>query len=269
MKTALTIAGSDSGGGAGIQADLKTFAAFGVYGSTAVTAITAQNTCAVGTIHPVPPELVRDQIDAVLSDIGADALKTGMLFSGEIILAVTEALEPYAPAHLVVDPVMVAKNGAVLLQADARRVLIEKLFPLCEVLMPNLPEAEMLLGRAVKDPSAMRDAAAALCGLGPRAVILKGGHLEGDILDLLFDGDRFLELRGPRIATRHTHGTGCTLSAAVAACLARGAAVADAFSSARDYVARAIGAAPGFGSGAGPLHHGVKPPPPYDEVTTS
>ncbi|MHC4943518.1 MAG: bifunctional hydroxymethylpyrimidine kinase/phosphomethylpyrimidine kinase, partial [Planctomycetota bacterium] len=240
MKKALTIAGSDSGGGAGIQADLKTFAAFGIFGTSAITAITAQNTLEVTSIHPVPPGVVKDQVDAVLSDIGADAVKTGMLFSAEIVTAVAQVLADHGPPHVVVDPVMISKSGAELLDAGARAVVKEELLPLCEVLTPNLPEAEALLNRPVKTVDEMREAAASLHRLGPPYVLVKGGHLEGEVVDILYDGRALHEFRSERIDTRHTHGTGCTLSSAIAACLALGMKVPEAVGTARDYVARAI-----------------------------
>ena len=269
MKRALTIAGSDSGGGAGIQADLKTFSAFRIYGASVITAITAQNTLGVRSIHAVPGDIVRDQLEAVLDDIGFDALKTGMLFSVEIIEAVASVLTVRRPPHLVVDPVMVAKSGAELLKADARDTAVKSIFPLCDVLMPNIPEAEVILGRPIREPKDMRDAAKALIDLGPRFVIMKGGHLEGEIIDILHDGTDFFEIRGPRIMTPHTHGTGCTLSAALAACLALGYNVREAFEFARAYVVRAMKAAPGIGAGQGPLNHGVEPPLPHiDDLQT-
>lgn len=265
MKIALTIAGSDSGGGAGIQADLKTFSAFRTYGASVITAITAQNTLGVRSIHAVPGEIVRDQLEAVLDDMGIDAVKTGMLFSVEIIEAVASVLTARRLPHLVVDPVMVAKSGAELLKAEARDTVVKSIFPLCEVLTPNIPEAEVILGRPVREPRDMRDAARALIDLGPRFVVMKGGHLEGEIIDILHDGTDFFEIRGPRIMTPHTHGTGCTLSAALAACLALGYNVRESFESARAYVVRAMKAAPGFGAGQGPLNHGVEPPLPHTE----
>ena len=265
MKRALTIAGSDSGGGAGIQADLKTFSAFRIYGASVVTAITAQNTIGVRAVHAVPGEVVRDQLEAVLDDIGVDAMKTGMLFSVEIIEAVAAVLEARRPPRLVVDPVMIAKSGAELLKAEARKSVVKSIFPLCEVLTPNLPEAAIILDSPVRDAGDMRDAARALFDLGPRFVVMKGGHLEGEITDILHDGVDFFELRGPRIMTPHTHGTGCTFSAALAACLARGYTVKEAFESARAYVVRAMKAAPGIGAGQGPLNHGVEPPLPRTE----
>ena len=253
---ALTIAGSDSGGGAGIQADLKTFAAFGVYGASAVTAITAQNTLGVQAIHEVPAEVVAAQIDAVLSDIGADAVKTGMLSSTAIIAAVADRLRAYGVTRLVVDPVMVAKSGDRLLRDDAVAALRELLLPLAEVVTPNASEAGVLAGMEVVDGDSAREAARRIHALGPRYVIVKGGHLGGPTSDDLgFDGERFEVLSGRRIATRHTHGTGCTFSAAIAAELARGLSPLDAARAAKAYVQGAIEHAEPIGAGHGPLNH--------------
>jgi hydroxymethylpyrimidine/phosphomethylpyrimidine kinase len=253
---ALTIAGSDSGGGAGIQADLKTFAAFGVYGASAVTAITAQNTIGVRAIHDVPASVVAAQIDAVLDDIGADAAKTGMLSSPEIIETVADRLRAHAVAALVVDPVMVAKSGDRLLREDAVRALRDLLLPLAAVVTPNAPEATVLSGIDVVDATSAREAARRIHDLGPALVVVKGGHLDGDTSDdLVFDGRTFEVLSGPRIATRHTHGTGCTFSAAICACLARGLAPFAAVREARTYVQGAIEHAEPLGGGNGPVNH--------------
>jgi hydroxymethylpyrimidine/phosphomethylpyrimidine kinase len=257
MRRALTIAGSDSGGGAGIQADLKTFAAYGVYGASAVTAITAQNTVAVVEVHLLPPALVRAQIDAVLGDIGADAVKTGMLGSAEIVRTVAEAMRAYRPPVLVVDPVMIAKSGSTLLDAAAVTALREHLLPLADLVTPNAPEAAALTGRDVHSVATAREAARRLHALGPKAVLVKGGHLTGDdVVDVLYDGVTLLELRGPRLPGRQTHGTGCTLAAAIAAALAGGLGLEEAVADARAYVAGAIAHAPGLGRGHGPLDHG-------------
>ncbi|HJX67812.1 MAG TPA: bifunctional hydroxymethylpyrimidine kinase/phosphomethylpyrimidine kinase [Candidatus Limnocylindrales bacterium] len=253
---ALTIAGSDSGGGAGIQADLKTFAAFGVYGASAITAITAQNTIGVRAIHDVPASVVAAQIDAVLDDIGADAAKTGMLSSPEIIEAVADRLRAHAVAALVVDPVMVAKSGDRLLREDAVVALRDLLLPLAAVVTPNAPEATVLSGIDVVDATSARDAARRIHDLGPAMVVVKGGHLGGDTSDdLVFDGRTFEVLSGRRIATRHTHGTGCTFSAAICACLARGLAPLEAVREARTYVQGAIEHAEPLGGGHGPVNH--------------
>ena len=253
---ALTIAGSDSGGGAGIQADLKTFAAFGVYGASAVTAITAQNTLGVQAIHEVPAEVVAAQIDAVLSDIGADAVKTGMLFSTAIIEAGADRLRAHGVTRLVVDPVMVAKSGDRLLRDDAVAALRELLLPLAEVVTPNADEAGVLVGIEVVNDDSAREAARRIHALGPRYVIVKGGHFDGPISDdLLFDGQRFEVLSGRRIATRQTHGTGCTFSAALAAELAAGCSPLEAARAARAFVQGAIEHAEPIGAGHGPLNH--------------
>jgi hydroxymethylpyrimidine/phosphomethylpyrimidine kinase len=253
---ALTIAGSDSGGGAGIQADLKTFAAFGVYGASAITAVTAQNTIGVRAIHEVPADVVAAQIDAVLDDIGADAAKTGMLSSVEIVEAVADRLRAHAFAPLVVDPVMVAKSGDALLRPEAVQALIELLLPLAAVVTPNAPEATVLSGVEVRDAESAREAARRIHGLGPAMVIVKGGHLEGDRSDdLVFDGRSFEILSGRRIETPHTHGTGCTFSAAIAACLARGMEPLAAAREARGFLQGAIEHAEPLGAGHGPVNH--------------
>ena len=253
---ALTIAGSDSGGGAGIQADLKTFAAFGVYGASTITAVTAQNTLGVQAIHAVPADVVAAQIDAVLSDIGADAVKTGMLFSTAIIEVVADRLRAYGVSRLVVDPVMVAKSGDRLLRDDAVTALRMLLLPLAEVVTPNTDEASVLAGIEVTDQVSAREAARRIHALGPRHVIVKGGHLDGPTSDdLMFDGERFEVLSGPRIATRHTHGSGCTFSAAIAAELAAGCSPLEAARSARGFVQGAIEHAEPLGAGHGPLNH--------------
>jgi hydroxymethylpyrimidine/phosphomethylpyrimidine kinase len=252
----MTIAGSDSGGGAGIQADLKTFAALGVYGSSAITAVTAQNTVGVRAIHDIPVDVIAAQIDAVLEDIGADAVKTGMLSSPSIIETVAGRLRAHGVTALVVDPVMVAKSGDRLLREDAIRALCEQLLPLAAVVTPNAPEAGVLSGVDVTDVESAREAARRIAALGPRLVIVKGGHMEGDTSDdLVFDGSRFETLSGRRIDTRHTHGTGCTFSAAIAAYLARGLAPLDAVREARVYLQGAIEHAEPLGSGHGPVNH--------------
>ena len=253
---ALTIAGSDSGGGAGIQADLKTFAAFGVYGSSAVTAVTAQNTLEVRAIHEVPPDVVAAQIDAVLEDIGADAAKTGMLSSAAIIEVVADRLRAHALAWLVVDPVMVAKSGDALLRPDAVQALRELLLPMAAVVTPNAPEASVLSGLEVCDAESAREAARRIHALGPAIVIVKGGHLDGDLSDdLLFDGRSFELLSGRRIDTPHTHGTGCTFSAAITACVARGIEPIAAAREARAVLQGAIEHAEPLGAGHGPVNH--------------
>jgi hydroxymethylpyrimidine/phosphomethylpyrimidine kinase len=253
---ALTIAGSDSGGGAGIQADLKTFAAFGVYGASAITAVTAQNTVGVRAIHEVPTDVVAAQIDAVLEDIGADAAKTGMLSNAEIIEAVADRLRAYSFTRLVVDPVMVAKSGDALLRPEAVRALIELLLPLAAVVTPNALEAAVLSGIEVRDSESAREAARRIHALCPAIVIVKGGHLAGNRSDdLLFDGRSFEVLSGRRIDTPHTHGTGCTFSAAITACLARGMEPIAAAREARAFLQGAIENAEPLGAGHGPVNH--------------
>jgi hydroxymethylpyrimidine/phosphomethylpyrimidine kinase len=250
----LTIAGSDSGGGAGIQADLKTFAALGVYGLSALTAITAQNTQGVRAVQELPTELVVAQIDAVLEDIGADAAKTGMLSSAPIIEVVARCVRRWQ-LRVVVDPVMVAKGGDALLQSAAIQTLSRVLLPLAEVVTPNLFEAEVLLGQRIETLDDMRAAAQAIYALGPRHVVVKGGHRSGDPVDVYFDGKRFVELRAERISTEHTHGTGCTFSAAITAFIARGLPVDEAVTNAKHYITEAIRHAPGLGHGHGPVGH--------------
>jgi hydroxymethylpyrimidine/phosphomethylpyrimidine kinase len=256
---ALTIAGSDSGGGAGIQADLKTFSALGVYGASVLTAVTAQNTREVRAIHELPPALVAAQLDAVFDDIAISAVKIGMLSGAETILTVAERLEARAARRIVLDPVMVAKSGDALLRSEALEALRGRLLPLALVVTPNLPEAAALLGRpAPRDEREMAAACAALLELGPRSVVLKGGHLEGpESVDLFFDGDTLLRLPAPRHPTRNTHGTGCTFSSAVAALLARGLPLPEAVQGAKQYITAAIAGADQLrvGSGHGPLHH--------------
>lgn len=253
----LIVAGSDSGGGAGIQADIKTVTALDGYAMTAITAITVQNTLGVHGIHEIPVGTVRAQIRAVLEDIGTDAIKTGMLHSAEIIEAVAEEISALAEdAALVVDPVMIAKGGASLLEADAVVALKRSLIPLATLLTPNVPEAEVLSGRRITDLESQKAAADALLGLGAEAVLLKGGHVEGStIFDVLATQDASEVMSSPRIDTRHTHGTGCTLASAVAAFLAQGVELREAVEAARDYVHEAIRTAPGFGHGHGPINH--------------
>jgi len=253
----LTIAGSDSGGGAGIQADLKTFAALSCYGASAVTALTAQNTLGVAGIHPVPPAFVADQIEAVLSDIGADAVKIGMLYSAGLIETVAGCLRRHRAVPVVLDPVMVAQSGDRLLREDAVGALKRLLLPLATVTTPNLPEAAVLLGREVSDPET---AARELAALANGAVLLKGGHSGGETsTDYLFlpAEDRLIPLPAPRVPGNNTHGTGCTLSSAIAAHLARGESVDSAVRGAKAFIHSAIeaGARYRLGAGAGPVHH--------------
>jgi hydroxymethylpyrimidine/phosphomethylpyrimidine kinase len=255
----LIVAGSDSGGGAGIQADIKAVTALGGFAATAITALTAQNTEGVHGVLPIPVAFIRQQIEVVLRDIGADALKTGMLHDVPTIEAVCDALAAEVPGvPLVADPVMVAKGGHPLLQPDAVETLKRRLLPLAAIITPNLPEAEMLLGRPIPDAEAMPEAARALLAMGLRAVLLKGGHLEGErLVDILATPEGLTRFEDARIETRHTHGTGCTLASAIAAGLAQGMTLGDAVARARAYVRAAILAAPGYGRGHGPLDHGV------------
>jgi hydroxymethylpyrimidine/phosphomethylpyrimidine kinase len=255
MRRALTIAGSDSSAGAGIQADLKTFAAFGVYGLSAVTAVTAQNTEGVRAVHAVPAEIVAAQIDAVLEDIGVDAVKTGMLANAGIIEVVGERLRAHGVGRLVVDPVLAATSGRDLLDPGALDVLRRVLLPLAVVVTPNYAEAEALTGRVVRTPADAREAARALVALGSPNAVVKGGHARGPAIDILFDGCHFQEFSAPRLETRHTHGTGCTFAAAVTAELASDAGVPEAVARAKAYVTGALHHAPGLGRGHGPLGH--------------
>jgi hydroxymethylpyrimidine/phosphomethylpyrimidine kinase len=246
---ALTIAGSDSGGGAGIQADLKTFAAMGVHGTSAITAITAQNTVTVTAIEELPLEIIRAQIDAVYSDLHPAAVKTGMLSSPEII----DTVASYHLDNLVVDPVMVAKGGARLLREEAVEALRRLLIPEATVITPNLPEAEVLLGRRIGDLDDRRRAAQELLDLGPTAVVLKGGHA-GDALDLFYDGDMLVELRGQQVKTANTHGSGCVFSAAIAAGIARRLPLQEAVRQAKDFIQNAIAHSLELGEGHGPVN---------------
>jgi hydroxymethylpyrimidine/phosphomethylpyrimidine kinase len=253
----MTIAGSDSGGGAGIQADLKTCSALGVYATTVITALTAQNTVSVKGIFAVDPSFVTAQIDAIMEDIGTDAAKTGMLDSQEVIQAVSEAVRKWRIEKLVVDPVMVAKSGDLLLKPDAVRALLEKLLPVSYVVTPNIPEAQTILGgMTISSVNDMKEAAEKLHRLGPRYVVLKGGHLaSGKVVDILYDGKQFKTFEADRIPSRNTHGTGCTFSAAIAAFLARGEKIEDAVAKAKQYVTEAIKTGLAVGTGHGPLNH--------------
>jgi hydroxymethylpyrimidine/phosphomethylpyrimidine kinase len=253
----LIVAGSDSGGGAGIQADIKTVTMLGAFAATAVTALTAQNTEGVFGVLPIPPDFIRRQIEVVLDDIGADALKTGMLHDTAVIETVAAVLGERAPdAPIVVDPVMVAKGGAPLIEPGAIDALKRLLVSRAAVLTPNLPEAEILAGRAIGSRAEMEETAQEMLGLGCRAVLLKGGHLAGDtVYDVLASRSGLRVWDSPRIDSRHTHGTGCTLASAIAAGLAQGLDIETAVGRARDYVRSAIVNAPGFGRGHGPLDH--------------
>jgi hydroxymethylpyrimidine/phosphomethylpyrimidine kinase len=255
IRKVLTIAGSDSGAGAGIQADLKTFAALGVYGTSVITAITAQNTIKVTKIFELSPELVGAQIDAVLQDIGADALKTGMLANAAIIQTTAAKIRQYDLKNLVVDPVMVAKSGDLLLRKDAIQALRSRLIPLAKVVTPNLPEAEELTAMKLTRTEKIEEAARRIIAMGAQSVVIKGGHRRGPAIDLFFDGKRSRALRSSRIRTRHTHGTGCTFSAAIAAELAKGKTVEEAVILAKKYITQAIREGFAVGSGHSPVHH--------------
>lgn len=255
IARALTIAGSDSGGGAGVQADLKTFTVFGVFGMSAITALTAQNTRGITGVHVVPAAFVRQQIDAVASDIGVDAAKTGMLVNSEIVLAVAAALRANRIQNLVVDPVMLAGTGAPLLEAAAREALLRDLFPLATVVTPNVHEAEALTGRPITSVADMRHAARALREHGAHACLVKGGHLPGaDAVDIFYDGNDLHELATPRLPAAHTHGTGCQLSAAITAGLARGMPLVDAVQQSKRFITSAIAHGLAIGTGMGPAN---------------
>lgn len=262
IKTAMTIAGSDSGGGAGIQADLKTFHQHGVYGTSVITALTAQNTKGVSAIHPVPPEFVVEQYLQVATDIGMDAAKTGMLANAGIIAALSEVLTEHPPPFLVVDPVLISKSGNYLLEETALETMIDRILPLATLLTPNLHEAAAILGsEPIESVGEMFTVAERIRAMGPEAVLVKGGHLpaEEEAVDVLYDGRSTMEFRSPRLNRKHTHGTGCTYSAAIAAGLANGKSVSEAVLAAKDFVTEAIRKAPGLGKGIGPLNHFVQP----------
>lgn len=260
LRKATTVAGSDSGGGAGIQADLKTFMAFGVYGTSVITAVTAQNTMGITSIHMIPPEMVAAQIDAILTDIGTDAVKTGMLGTPDVVSVVAERLRHYGVRNLVVDPVMVSSSGHRLLSKDSQRTLMQELLPLALMVTPNLQEAEVLAGRKIESAGDLDYAARKILDLGPRWVLMKGGHRAFDLsgneaVDILTDGTETIEFRTKRIHTQNTHGTGCTLSAAIAAELSRGLAVVDTVRLAKEYLTGALRTAHPLGCGHGPVNH--------------
>jgi len=262
MKRILTIAGSDSGGGAGIQADLKTISLLGGYGMSVVTAVTAQNTLGVQGIHEIPAWFVEKQIDSVLSDIGADAIKTGMLVNREIIEAVSKKIKQYKVKKVVVDPVMVSKRGTPLLRRDAQDALIQKMIPLAWVITPNLMEASALTGLKVNSLEGMKGAARLIQKLGAKHVVVKGGHLKGIPVDLLYDGKKFTEVKGPRIESKNSHGTGCTFASAIATLLTRGERVDEAVKKAKAFTAMAIQSGLSLGKGTGPVN-----PSGYDETS--
>lgn len=255
MKTALTIAGSDSGGGAGIQADLKAFAAQGVFGMSVITAVTAQNTQEVRSVHNIDLSIIQDQIEAVFDDIRVDAVKIGMLSTPETVEVVSCSLQKYNPDYIVLDPVMVSKGGHHLLQEEAIAALKEKLLPLSTVVTPNIPEAEVLIGRKILNEEDLLDACLVIKALGANSVLLKGGHLSGEPNDLFYDGNSFHWIKGKRIHTKNTHGTGCTLSSAIAANLAKGESQLEAIHISKKYITTAIRHSLNIGHGHGPTNH--------------
>lgn len=255
MKTALTIAGSDSGGGAGIQADIKTFSALGVFGMSAITAITSQNTVEVRSVQLIDLNIINDQVAAVMEDIGSDAVKIGMLATPDIIQTVARCLKKYKPKHIVLDPVMISKGGHRLIEEDTMHELKSTLIPLASLVTPNIPEAEVLANMPIHNEPDMYEACRMIKKLGPQAVLIKGGHLPGSPNDLYYDGQTFQLFRGERIETKNVHGTGCTLSAAIAALLAKGKEMPTAIDEAKDYITNAIANSLDIGQGHGPTHH--------------
>lgn len=255
MKNVLTIAGSDSSGGAGIQADLKTFSAHGVFGMSVITAVTAQNTQGVSAVQDILPEIILRQIEAVFEDIQVDAVKIGMASRIETIEAIAEGLKKYNPQIVVLDPVMVSKSGYHLLDPSAKDALIERLIPLATLVTPNIPEAEAIAGIRIRNPQDMEIAARKIFSMGPRQVLIKGGHLDDAAVDVLFDGTRFKRFTAQRLQMKNTHGTGCTLSSAIASNLARGDGIALAVEKAKSYVTNAIAHGFSIGKGVGPVHH--------------
>lgn len=255
MKKVLTIAGSDSSGGAGIQADLKTFSAHGVFGMSVITAVTAQNTQGVFAVQDIDPEVILKQIEAVYDDIQVDGVKIGMVSQIPTIEVIAEQLKRYSAKNIVVDPVMVSKSGYHLLNPDAEKILIEKLLPLADLVTPNLPEAEVITQRSIRTLEEMEEAAQMIVEMGAKNVLLKGGHLEDSSTDILFDGKEFTYFSASRIQTKNTHGTGCTLSSAIASNLARGLEMVQAVKEAKAYITTAIQHSLAIGKGVGPTHH--------------
>ena len=255
MKTALSIAGSDCSGGAGIQADLKTFSAHGVFGMTVITSVVAENTFRVTDYQDIRPDIIEKQIDDVFEDIVPDAVKIGMLSCRETMLAVAKKLKKWTPNNTVVDPVMYAKNGSPLMKESAINTLISDVVPIADLITPNIPEAEKMTGMAIKNRDDMRKAAQLIFEMGCRAVVVKGGHSDGDPVDILFDGNNYFEYPAYRVDTKHTHGTGCTFSSAIASNLALGLTVQEAVAMAKEYINAAIANAPKLGKGNGPTHH--------------
>ncbi|WP_425059509.1 Hydroxymethylpyrimidine/phosphomethylpyrimidine kinase [Sporomusa carbonis] len=255
MKNVLTIAGSDSSGGAGIQADLKTFAAHGVFGMSVITAITAQNTQGVFAVQDVTPEVIAKQIDAIFDDIEVAAVKIGMVSQIDTIKTIAAKLQEYGAKNVVVDPVMVSKSGYHLLNPAAEAALVQELLPLATIVTPNIPEAEVITQGKITTVEEMEAAARSIYALGPKHVLVKGGHLDGDSTDVFFDGEKYTYLKSRRIDTKNTHGTGCTLSAAIAAGLGRGLPVDQAVHAAKEYITIAIEHGLTIGKGVGPTHH--------------
>ena len=255
MKKVLSIAGSDCSGGAGIQADLKTFAAHGVYGMSVIVSVVAENTARVIGSHDVPPETIRQQIDAVFEDIPPDAVKIGMLSTPVCMEAVAAGLGKYRPKHVVVDPVMVAKNGCPLMEPDSVGAFVHLILPFADVLTPNIPEAETLTGMSVRSVDDMERAAEKLCSMGAKNVVVKGGHSSGDAADVLYDGEKFYRFTARRVPTKNTHGTGCTFSSAIASNFALGYSLPEAVGRAKHYVTTAIEHSLNIGKGCGPTHH--------------
>lgn len=255
MKNVLTIAGSDSSGGAGIQADLKTFAAHGVFGMSVITAVTAQNTQGVFAVQDITPEVIDKQLEAIFEDIEVAAVKIGMVSQVETIKTIAAKLREYRAVNIVADPVMVSKSGYRLLNPAAEVTLIEELLPLAAIVTPNIPEAEVITGRTIITLNDMEAAAREIFALGPKNVLMKGGHLDGDSTDILFDGEQFTYLPSRRIDTRNTHGTGCTLSSAIAANVGRGLPMGEAVSAAKEYITVAIEHSLSIGKGVGPTNH--------------
>lgn len=255
MKQVLTIAGSDSSGGAGIQADLKTFSAHGVFGMSVITAVTAQNTLGVWGVQDISPDIIARQIEAVFDDIRVDAVKIGMVSQVKTIEVISEKLRNYHPQHIVVDTVMVSKSGYHLLNPEAEATLVNKLLPAATVVTPNIPEAEVICQMSIRSLQDMEIASRKIFDMGPQNVLLKGGHLEGDSTDILYDGKNYIYFSSPRVNTINTHGTGCTLSSAITANLALGYSIEQSVSMAKEYITTAIRHALAIGKGVGPTHH--------------
>ena len=255
MKKVLTIAGSDSSGGAGIQADLKTFSALGTFGMSVITAVTAQNTQGVFAVQDISPEVIKKQIEAIFDDIQVDGVKIGMVSQIETIKTIAGELKRYKPNNIVVDPVMVSKSGYHLLNPEAKEILIKELLPLADITTPNIPEAEVITGMSIRNYEDMEKAAEIICSMGARNVLMKGGHLVGDSTDILFDGKDFIYLNTERIDTKNTHGTGCTLSSAIAANLAKGNSIQESVALAKEYITKAIEHSLSIGKGVGPTNH--------------